>query len=140
MALNEQSLTIGQAAREVGVAATTLRFYEREGILAPTVRTEAGYRLYDEQALNRLRFIRAAQAVGFTLEDIRALLTIDVESECKDVQRLVVRRLHDVDAKLADLKRVRAALADALERCRTSRQGCPVVTDLKNAQRRGERS
>ena len=95
-------------------------------------------------SINVRRYTRYAEsmsrAFGQALRGGRALLTIDVESECKDVQRLVVKRLRDVDAKLADLKRVRAALADALERCRTSRQGCPVVTDLKNARVRSERS
>ena len=74
MAAEKILLTIGQVARATGVAATTLRYYEREGILTPTVRNGAGYRLYDAQAVERLQFLRSAQAVGFTLDDIRTLL------------------------------------------------------------------
>ena len=132
-AIKNGAMSIGQAARAAGVAATTLRFYERKGILAPTVRTQAGYRLYDEQAVERLHFIRSAQAVGFTLEDIRALLDIDDQVECQTVQAMIERRLCEVDAKMTDLQRVRTTLADALERCRRSKKGCAVVADLKKA-------
>ncbi len=125
-----KGMTIGRVAGVVGVAATTLRFYEREGILAPSGRTAKGYRLYDDGAVRRLEFIRAAQAVGFTLDDIRSLLQVDGESSCQDVQRLIEHRLADVDRKLADLTTVRETLAGALDRCRESNQGCPVLADL----------
>jgi MerR family mercuric resistance operon transcriptional regulator len=128
---NMERLTIGEVAQAAGVATTTLRYYEREGLLSPTDRSRAGYRLYDEGAVGRLEFIRAAQAVGFTLDDIRALLELSGDSPCKRVQALIERRLGEVDGKLADLRRVRSALADALERCRKSKKGCAVVADLK---------
>jgi MerR family mercuric resistance operon transcriptional regulator len=100
-------------------------------LLSPTDRSRAGYRLYDDEAIQRLEFIRAAQAVGFTLDDIRALLELNGDSPCKQVQALIERRLAEVDEKLADLQRVRSTLADAFERCRTSNKGCAVVADLK---------
>ena len=124
-------MTIGQIAAAIGVPATTLRFYEREGLLSPTDRSRAGYRLYDDGAVQRLEFIRAAQGVGFTLDDIRALLELNGDSPCKKVQSLIERRLAEVDEKLADLRRVRSTLADAFERCRKSKKGCAVVADLK---------
>ncbi len=138
MQQKSNGITIGKAAREAGVAPTTLRFYEREGILDPTIRTDAGYRLYDEHALERLYFIRAAQAVGFTLEDVRSLLQIDGRDSCKDVQKLIERRLTDVETKLANLKRVRVALVQALERCRRSRKGCAVLAQLKQKRGKGK--
>ncbi len=128
---NAERLTIGKVAEAAGVATTTLRFYEREGLLSPTDRSRAGYRLYDEGAVQRLEFIRAAQAVGFTLDDIRALLELNGDTPCKQVQSLIERRLAEVDAKLADLTRVRSTLADAVQRCRKSKKGCAVVADLK---------
>ena len=128
---DEQQLTIGEVARAVGVATTTLRYYEREGLLSPTDRSRAGYRLYDDEAVQRLEFIRAAQAVGFTLDDIRALLELNGDSSCQQVQALIERRLAEVDEKLADLARVRSTLADALHRCLGSKKGCAVVADLK---------
>ena len=124
-------LTIGKVAHAAGVAATTLRYYEREGLLSPTERSGAGYRLYNEKAVQRLEFIRAAQAVGFTLEDIRSLLDLNGRAPCKQVQTLIRRRLVDVDEKLGVLKRVRAALGDALERCRKCKTECEVVAGLK---------
>ncbi len=129
-------MSIGQVAEAVGVAATALRYYERQGILSPTNRSKAGYRLYDETAVRRLRFIRSAQAVGFTLDDIRSLLQVDGESSCKEVQRLIERRLAEVNAKMADLKRVRTALADALARCRKSGRSCAVLADLRSGRTR----
>lgn len=137
MARSEPHLmSIGQVAEAVGVATTALRYYEREGILPPTNRSKAGYRLYDETAVRRLRFIRSAQAVGFTLDDIRSLLQVDGRSSCKEVQGLIERRLAEVEAKMADLKRVRAALTDALARCRRSGKGCPVLADLRSSRAR----
>ena len=136
MAGTERLMSIGQVAEAVGVAATALRYYEREGILSPTNRSKAGYRLYDETAVQRLRFVRSAQAVGFTLDDIRALLQVDDESSCKEVQSLIERRLAEVGAKMADLKRVRAALADALARCRSSGKGCPVLAEIRSGRTR----
>ena len=133
---NSDLMSIGRLAGAVGVPATTLRYYEREGILAPTGRTPAGYRLYDEEALQRLEFIRAAQAVGFTLDDIRALLRFDGQSPCGTVLKLIEKRLADVDARLADLKRVRVTLADALDRCRQSKRGCAVLADLNTKRTR----
>ena len=134
-----RQMTIGQVAAAVGVAATTLRFYEREGILAPALRSKSGYRLYDESAVERLAFIRSAQAVGFTLEDIRALLQLDARVSCKDVQSVIERRLADVNARLADLRRVRGALSDAMQRCRKSKKGCAILVDL-GAHRRKKRA
>ena len=69
--------TIGEIAGSVGVATSTLRYYEREGLLKPSGRSGAGYRLYDPASVERLRFIRTAQAVGFALDDIKALLALD---------------------------------------------------------------
>lgn len=124
-------MTIGEVAAAMGIAATTLRYYEREGILAPTCRTRKGYRLYDVEAVRRLEFIRSAQASGFTLDDIRALLQLDANTSCREVRGMIERRLADVDTKLVDLNRVRTALADALDRCRRSKQGCAVLGDLR---------
>ncbi len=130
----KELFTIGQAAHAVGVPATTLRYYEREGVLGPAVRSRAGYRLYDAAAVERLEFIRSAQAVGFTLDDIRALLQLDGESTktCRgEVQRRLTQRLTEVEKKMKELKRVRAALGRALDRCRASNGECAVMKDLR---------
>jgi len=126
-------LTIGQAAEAAGVAATTLRYYEREGLLRPSLRSHARYRLYDADAIERLRFIRAAQAVGFTLNDIRLLLDLDADDPrvCRsEVQRLLEHRLADVKQKMKDLKRVQVVLGRALDRCQRSQGECPVLKEI----------
>jgi MerR family transcriptional regulator, mercuric resistance operon regulatory protein len=133
---NATQMTIGQIAKTLDLPISTLRYYEREGLLASPDRSGSGYRLYDEAAVERLAFIRSAQAVGFTLEDIRELLRLDGDSSCKDVQTLLNRRLAEVETKLADLKRVRTALSGALEQCRKSRRGCGVLMGLKHRKAR----
>ncbi len=132
MKLNSETrMTIGRAAETLGLPISTLRYYEREGLVAPADRSRSGYRLYDESAIERLAFIRSAQAVGFTLEDIRELLRLDKDSSCREVQELLDRRLTEVKAKLADLNRIQGALSDALEKCRKSRRACGVLTSLR---------
>ena len=128
-------LTIGRIADMVGIATSALRFYEREGLISPDRRTNTGYRLYTPASVEQLRFIRAAQAIGFSLVDIKALLQLDEQTSCQKVQKLIKRRLVEVDAKPADLKRVRTTLAGALSRCQESRKGCAVVADLKGRSR-----
>ncbi|MCA9250273.1 MAG: MerR family transcriptional regulator [Phycisphaerae bacterium] len=128
--------TIGQIALATGVAATTLRFYEREGLITPTDRTPSGYRLFDHDAIARLSFIRSAQAVGFTLDDIRELLRFDEKSSCKGVRMLLERRLAEVEDKLVNLNRVQDALKGALRQCRKSRRGCSVLADLRRSKTR----
>ena len=125
--------TIGQAARALGVAASTLRFWESQGLVRPAQRTASGYRLYGPEQLERLRFVRAAQQVGFRLEDIRTLLALDGDCPaCRaEVRRLLEARLAAIEAKLAELKRVRAILGRALARCRRSSSGCAVLQTLR---------
>src|SRR5918911_464196 len=98
----KQQYTIGQLARAAGVPTTTLRYYERAGLVQPTMRAENQYRLYAAQTLQVIRFIRAAQAAGFTLDDVRTLLTLwDGQTAlCKDVQPLVAKRLAEVTQRL----------------------------------------
>lgn len=135
-------MTIGQAARAVGVATHTLRYYEQERILAPTVRSRAGYRLYDHGAVEQLQFIRSAQAVGFTLDDIRTLLGLGLGSNetCRsEVHRMLTERLAGVDQKMKDLRRVQAALKRALNRCRRSDGECAVLNDLRPKKKRRRR-
>ncbi|NOX59960.1 MAG: heavy metal-responsive transcriptional regulator [Planctomycetes bacterium] len=127
----ESQMTIGRAAKSLDLPISTLRFYERAGLLVPSDRTPSGYRLYDQAAIARLVFIRSAQAVGFTLDDIRELLRFDEASSCKEVQDLLERRLADVRARLVDLNRVEDALEGALKKCRESRRGCGVLTGLR---------
>lgn len=129
-------LKIGQIAEQVGVATSTLRFYEREGLVHPATRSRAGYRLYEPAAVEHLRFIRAGQAIGFSLDDIKELLVLDENTSCKQVQSMIGQRLSEVEEKLAGLRTVKSALSVALARCRSSSRGCGVVADLKGKSRK----
>lgn len=122
---------IGQIAEQVNVAPSTLRFYEREGLIRPAERSRAGYRLYNQAAVEQVRFIRAGQAIGFSLADIKALLVLDENTSCQQVQDMIQQRLREVETKLANLRRVKSTLSDALGRCRSSNRGCAVVTELR---------
>jgi len=122
--------TIGQLANAASVATSTLRYYEREGLLKPAARSRAGYRLYDPSATQQLHFIRSAQAVGFSLQDIKALFALDERTSCKQVQGIIEERLDEIGRRIAELKSVQRTLAGALARCKKSRKVCPVLGEL----------
>lgn len=131
-----ESMTISELARAADVPTTTVRYYERAGLLLPTTRSGSGYRLYGPQALERLRFIRAAQAVGFALEDTAALFELGTSGGelCQtEVSALLERRLAETEERLRDLKRVRAHLSAALTRCRDSNGECAVMRELSSS-------
>jgi MerR family mercuric resistance operon transcriptional regulator len=126
--------TIGQLARVVGIPTSTVRYYERVGLLRPDSRSNGNYRLYGDEAVERLKFIRAAQATGFTLEDVTVLLDFreDDSGCCKEVQKLIESRLFDVRKRMDDLRHVQSVLKSSLEKCRkTEQQGhCQVIGRL----------
>jgi len=127
--------TIGELARAADVPTSTIRYYERAGILAPAGRTNANYRRYDASSLERLQFIRAAQASGFSLDDISTLLELSDEPRgaCQSVQKLIEHRLADVRKKLDDLQHVESVLASALRSCRKgdTPKACAVLNRLE---------
>jgi DNA-binding transcriptional MerR regulator len=112
-------MTIGEIARAADVPTSTVRFYERRGLLKPDARTRANYRTYTPRTAERLKFIRAAQATGFNLKDIREMLalTYSDEAPCDEVAALITRRLADVKQRLGELKRIDRALSLALKSC-----------------------
>lgn len=129
--------TIGQLAHAAEVPTTTVRYYERIGLLQPEDRSYGGnYRLYGDASLRRLMFIRAAQAIGFKLEDVKALLG-DGDSYpcCGDVQQLIEERLADIERRLGDLRQVRRVLRQSLNECRqgSPRKRCHVVEKLRRS-------
>ena len=130
-----ESLTISELGRAAGVPTTTVRYYERAGLLMPSARSGMGYRLYGSAEVERLRFIRAAQSVGFTLDDISALLELETSATdlCKtEVAALLEKRLAETEARLGDLKQVKAHLSAALTRCRSSNGECAVMKELSS--------
>ena len=126
-------MTIGQLARAAGVNVETIRYYEREGLMERPPRTAAVPRRYSAAALRRLRFIRHAKELGFTLDDIRALLAISASRKsCDDVHRLAESRLTALRDRLRELERARDALASALRACHGGRVSeCGVIRALQ---------
>jgi len=126
--------TIGKLAAAEGIAAETLRYYERIGLLRPEARSAAGYRLYGEEARRRLRFIRRAQALGFTLSEIGELLALGDEPDASmaEVKALTAEKLADIERRIADLERMRAALHALHQRCpgHGPRHDCPILESL----------
>lgn len=129
-----QTMTIGTLAKQVGVGAGTLRYYERLGLLAPEERTAAGYRIYRSDAARRLRFIRRAQALGFSLEEIATLLALNdnPQGHARDVKRLSLEKIRDIEARLHDLQRMKQALEELADHCngKGSTAECPILAAL----------
>jgi DNA-binding transcriptional MerR regulator len=137
--IGAEVMSIGQVANATGVATTALRYYERVGILKPTLRSQAGYRLYGRLALEQLEFIRAAQAAGFTLDDVRVLVELDGgqgRERKAEVREVIQKRLVEVKQRMNDLRRVRAALGAALKQCEESDGDCPVLKELHSGEKK----
>lgn len=107
---------IGELAKQTGVSPDTLRFYERIGLVHPIARSEGGYRLYGVEAIRRLNFIKQAQALGLTLEEIRAVLEVMEEGRppCADVRRVLRQKVALLERRIAELVALRNALAERL--------------------------
>lgn len=130
------SLTIGAVAKRAGVAIDTIRYYERERLLPEPLRRASGYRSYDEGAVTQLRFIRRAKGLGFTLEEIRELLALsrDRQRGVKVVKRRAQQRLDAINARIAELQRVRDGLAELVACCpgHGKPEECPILRALSN--------
>jgi len=111
-------MRIGELAEQAGISAKAIRYYEQIGILAPPARTASGYRTYDQAALGRLGFVRAAQAVGLTLGEIRQIIAFrdDGQAPCAHVTDLVQRHAADLDARIRELQQLRGVLGELAER------------------------
>jgi len=133
-------LTIGRLAKTVGVNIQTVRYYERLKLLAPTARMLSGYRLYRTAEVQRLRFIKNAQALGFTLQEIADLLNLRVSStaRCGDVQRRAQAKLAQVESKVHDLQALAQALKGLIRACQSGQptDRCPILKCLEEKERR----
>lgn len=127
-------LTIGQLAKAGGVNLQTVRYYERRGLLAPESRTESGYRIFANDSARRIRFIKRAQELGFTLDEIRDLLSLRVDgtSNCVDVRKKAQAKLAGIDLKLSQLHSMRDSLAGLIKSCsgRGAIKYCPILESL----------
>jgi len=126
------SIGIGTLAKRAGVGIDTVRYYERAGLLAPSRRLASGYRRYTALELSRLRFIRRAQALGFTLSEVRDLLALSAKRDVARVKRSAQAKLADVDQKIAALQKIREGLATLVAACPGHGRAadCPILQAL----------
>ena len=127
-----ESLGIGALARRAGVGIDTVRYYERSGLLAPKTRLPSGYRRYSAAEVARLRFIRRAQALGFTLNEIRELLALSSRRDVARVKRAAQQKVADVEQRIASLQRVRQGLVSLIDACpgHGHAENCPILKAL----------
>ncbi len=126
-----QSLTIGKLAAAGGVGVETIRFYQRKGLLETPTR-ESGVRRYGKEDLRRLRFIRQAQAAGFTLAQIQELLELDASEDRSRARALAENRIEALDAKISELQRARNALEQLARECGEGGTGpCPILASFE---------
>ncbi len=128
------ALTIGQVAQAAAVNIQTIRYYERRGLIPKPRRTPAGYRQYAEDAVDRIRFIKHAQELGFTLQEIQELLALRVQhgAACDAVERKTRAKLAIVEQKIRDLQRMRRTLQRLVHACiaRRPTDDCPILEAL----------
>ena len=126
------SIGIGTLAKRAGVSIDTVRYYEKSGLLAPESRLASGYRRYSDEQVSRLRFIRRAQDLGFTLKDIRELLGISKQKDVARGKRAAEKKLADVEARLVALTRMRDGLATLVATCpgHGHTADCPILKAL----------
>jgi MerR family copper efflux transcriptional regulator len=127
-----ETISIGTLAKRAGVGIDTVRYYERAGLLAPSERLASGYRRYTSLELARLRFIRRAQALGFTLNEVRDLLTLSAKRDVARVKRSAQAKLEDVDKKIGALQKIREGLATLVAHCPGHGRAadCPILQAL----------
>ncbi len=128
----EVFLTIGQVSKLAGVNRETLRYYEREGIIEQPERKDSGYRIYPPSIVKRIRFIKRAQGLGFSLKEINELMALRNDAEdatCRDVKQYAQDKVKTIEKKLADLKRMRARLVELIAVCNeeNSISACPIL-------------
>jgi MerR family copper efflux transcriptional regulator len=126
------TLSIGQLARRAEVAVDTVRYYERNDLLSPLGRLASGYRRYGESELRRLRFIRRAKALGFTLEDIRGLLALSDERDVARVKQAAQQKRDEIERRIGELQRVRDGLDALITACpgHGRVEACPILNAL----------
>ena len=126
-------MNIGQAARQSGLSAKMIRYYESIGLLKPAQRSDSGYRLYSSDDLHSLAFIKRSRDLGFSLEEVGKLLTLwqDRQRASADVTALARQHILELELKIRELGQLRDTLQDLVEHCQgDDRPDCPILKEL----------
>lgn len=128
-------LTIGQVAKAAKVNVETVRYYEKVGLIPQPPRTESKYRLFPSEVIQRIKFIKKAQDLGFTLSEIKTLLYISdsKDFDCREVQQFAFQKLDEIELKIHDLLEMKSILQDLTNRCpgQGSIGECPIIKEFK---------
>jgi len=133
--MNAMTMNIGDVASATGLPAKTIRYYESVGLIEPA-RSDGNYRVYDERDVATLRFIHQARSLGFSVKEVAALVALwrDKRRASADVRHLAAAHLTTIDARIADLQRIRRTLEGLIERCHGDhRPDCPILDELADA-------
>ena len=130
--MDDASLTIARVAQAAEVGVETVRYYERRGLVPRPTRKVGAYRRYDGKHVARLRFIRRAQDLGFTLEEIEGLLKLEDGTDRRSIRRIAGQRLEQIRGRIADLQRMEHALAHLLHDCEANEKKphCPIIAAI----------
>jgi MerR family mercuric resistance operon transcriptional regulator len=130
------NMTIGKLAKRCGVGVETIRFYEREGLIEEPQRRDSGYRQYPEETARRVRFIKRAKELGFTLKEIRELLALRIrpEATCGDVRHQAEAKIADIEQRIVMLQKMKQALARLTVACsgRGPTSQCPILEAMED--------
>jgi MerR family mercuric resistance operon transcriptional regulator len=128
----EEELTIGRLARAAEVNIETIRYYQRRGLLEEPAKPLSGRRRYPSAAVRRVRFIKRAQALGFTLEEVKGLLRLEDGHSCRETRLLAEHKLAVIEQRLADLARMRRLLKGLIAECAEGKRprSCPIIAAL----------
>lgn len=136
-----ETMTIGKLATQTGVGIETIRYYEKRRLVLPIKRRSSGYRVYDLSSFKRIRFIKNAQGLGFTLDEISGLLRLRVKkgTNCGAVKRKAEVKIAEIEKKIRALNAMKGALSNLLKRCRKdlSTDDCPILDSLDGAGENG---
>lgn len=126
-----ETMTIGSLSKQSGIGIEAIRYYERIGLLSPLARKESGYRIFNNDGLKTLGFIKQAQELGFSLSEIRELLKLknDEQSQCLNVQLKAQKHLQGVEEKMKQLLKIKSALNELIKKCqkRKTDNSCPIL-------------
>ncbi|MFS8980554.1 Hg(II)-responsive transcriptional regulator [Cupriavidus necator] len=131
-----ENLTIGAFAKEAGVNVETIRFYQRKGLLLEPERPYGSIRRYGAADVTRVRFVKSAQRLGFSLDEIADLLKLEDGTHCDEASTLAEHKLRDIHEKLADLRRMEAVLTQLIRACHSRRGSvsCPLIASLQRGE------
>lgn len=132
----DQKLTIGKVAAAAAVNVETIRFYQRRGLLTEPPKLQGGFRYYDDATVARVRFVKRAQALGFSLEEVLGLLALEQFSACGPTHDAAVRKLHLVEERITDLKRIRTTLKKLVQQCEAgpASVSCAIIESLAHSE------